>query len=96
MKNLSPALSFVLAASLCATLAGCANTPSRGYSSQAPAAAPASAQPSYTDRGASKPALTIQAGEGEKLNLPWFVQDIQGAVNRGTGPTTEWRSIDNP
>lgn len=96
MKNLSSALSFVLVSGLCASLVGCANTPSRGYSSQASATPSAATQPSYSDRGESKPALTIQAGEGEKLNLPWFVRDIQGAVNQGTGPTTEWRSVDNP
>jgi hypothetical protein len=95
MKYPRPALPLALVAVLCASLAACGNTPSRNYSSQAQTTAPVS-QPSYSDRGASKPALTIQAGEGEKLNLPWFVRDIQGAMNQGSGPTTEWRSVDNP
>jgi len=25
--------------------------------------------------------LTIQSGEGEKLNLPWFIQDTQDWIN---------------
>lgn len=26
--------------------------------------------------------LSIQSGEGEKLNLPWFIQDTQDWINR--------------
>lgn len=95
MKNRPLALPLLVTA-LCAALSACGSTPSRGSGSQAQTTAPAGSQPAYSDRGASKPALTIQAGEGEKLNLPWFVRDIQGAVNQGSGPTTEWRSVDNP
>ncbi|KCV52387.1 hypothetical protein L506_1301 [Bordetella bronchiseptica GA96-01] len=31
--------------------------------------------------GSSGQRLTIQSGEGEKLNLPWFIQDTQDWVN---------------
>ncbi|WP_157792935.1 hypothetical protein [Bordetella genomosp. 8] len=95
MRNAYSALPLILTAAVCAVLAGCGSTPSKGYSSQSQPPATAS-QPSYSDGSGAKPALTIQSGEGEKLNLPWFVRDIQGAVNKGSGPTTEWRSVDPP
>lgn len=31
--------------------------------------------------GASGQRLTIQSGEGERLNLPWFIRDTQDWVN---------------
>lgn len=31
--------------------------------------------------GSSDQRLTIQSGEGEKLNLPWFVRDTQEWIN---------------
>lgn len=32
-------------------------------------------------QGSSGQRLTIQSGEGEKLNLPWFIQDTQNWIN---------------
>lgn len=57
-------------------MAGCADRPPRqqdsvNYRSDAPLGKPATAGQH----------LTIQAGEGEKLNLPWFVRDAQNWVN---------------
>ena len=39
------------------------------------------AQGPNSTSGAGDRRLTIQAGEGEKLNLPWFVRDTQDWVN---------------
>jgi len=61
--------SAALFAAVCASVSGCANTPSPPPEPQAqPADGP-------------QPRLTIQAGEGEKLNLPWFVRDAQHWIN---------------
>jgi hypothetical protein len=62
----------------CAWLAACANTPSRDTELDYQHRPPSGSQ------GASGPSgenLTIQSGEGEQLNLPWFVRDTQEWIN---------------
>ncbi len=81
MNLLRLALRPALVVAACVSIAACANTP------------PRSAEMDYRTRslpgkGAGSPTdtsdqrLTIQSGEGEKLNLPWFVKDTQDWVNR--------------
>ncbi|CAM4335998.1 hypothetical protein GCM10027287_31000 [Bordetella muralis] len=68
---------------MCALLVSCANTASE------PAEVQGSSPPDYTYTAkdgdtvhvAPKPRLTIQSGEGERLNLPWFIRDAQNLVN---------------
>jgi hypothetical protein len=68
-------------AAVCASLAACVNNPPRQSERDLPG------QPSPTTSGAtrspglSEERLTIQSGEGEKLNLPWFVRDSQEWIN---------------
>lgn len=63
-----------------AALSACAPTSSRqpepDYRSRPGPGAPGEAAPSGGQR------LTIQAGEGETLNLPWFIRDTQHWINR--------------
>ncbi|CAB3817673.1 hypothetical protein LMG26788_00101 [Achromobacter pulmonis] len=79
MTTFHPALRPLLAAIACASLASCANPPARGtdldYRSRPPSA---------TQGATSAPGqrLNIQTGEGERLNLPWFIQDTQNLINR--------------
>ncbi|MBO9355491.1 hypothetical protein GG851_15980 [Bordetella petrii] len=80
--------SRLLPAVLCALVAACANEgPPRP--SEPPIQAPP--PPDYTapqsdtvpvPAPASNPRLTIQSGEGERLNLPWFIRDAQNWINR--------------
>lgn len=86
MKSLRSAVMLAMLLALCASVASCANTPSRPYGPQAQEAPGATRQEANTNPDAPKPALTIQAGEGEKLNLPWFVRDVQDWVNDGSTP----------
>lgn len=85
MRILRSTLSLILLSAAGMSLASCADMPSRRYG---PDAAEPTNPAANDDRGASKPALTIQAGEGEKLNLPWFVRDVRDWVNEGSGPAT--------
>lgn len=79
MKTLRLALRPVLVAVACASIAACADNPPRqtdlDYRSQ-----PSPTQGANTP-GSSGQRLTIQSGEGETLNLPWFIQDTQDWVN---------------
>ncbi|AHV92695.1 hypothetical protein [Bordetella holmesii] len=66
----------------CASITGCARQAARGqdgidYRSRAPDAGsePGRGQPPSNRR------LTIQSGEGERLNLPWFIQDTENWIN---------------
>lgn len=82
MKTFCVALRPILVVIACASMSACADNPPRqtdmDYRSR----------PSSTTQGASNPPgssgqrLTIQSGEGEKLNLPWFIQDTQDWINR--------------
>ncbi|ANY17528.1 hypothetical protein [Bordetella pseudohinzii] len=72
----------ILAMAACASLAGCgADHPPRpssmDYRSQ-----PSSATQANGGGDLSGRRLTIQSGEGERLILPWFIQDTQDWINR--------------
>ncbi|WP_129529553.1 hypothetical protein [Achromobacter agilis] len=80
MKTLRSALRPVLVAAACASIAACADSPPRqtdmDYRSR-----PSSSTQGASTPGASDRRLTIQSGEGERLNLPWFIRDTQDWVN---------------
>ncbi|KQZ98801.1 hypothetical protein ASD71_18025 [Achromobacter sp. Root565] len=83
MKIHHAALRLILAGAAIASLAACADTPQqpRGnvdYRSR-PLDSPA---PSNANTNPSGQRLTIQSGEGERLNLPWFIEGAQDWVNR--------------
>ncbi|ARP86021.1 hypothetical protein [Bordetella genomosp. 9] len=88
MKTIRSALPLVLLVAACAVMAGCADGSSRRAGS-GPYNAPAPTTPSNdmgSRAGGSRPALSIQAGEGEKLYLPWFINDVAGWVNARNAP----------
>ncbi|OZI59991.1 hypothetical protein CAL28_10955 [Bordetella genomosp. 11] len=94
MKHLRSVLSLVFLSAFCVSTASCADVPSRRYGTQ-DSGVPAPASP-QAESVPGAPPLTIQSGEGEKLNLPWFVRDIQDWVNQdstapGAGrPAPNW------
>ena len=79
MTTLRLALRPVLIVAACASIAACTNSPPQrqtdmDYRSRPVPTANSAAGPE--DRR-----LTIKSGEGERLNLPWFVRDTQDWVN---------------
>ncbi|MDX3894342.1 hypothetical protein [Pusillimonas sp.] len=82
MKNFRLALRLALAAVACASIAACADRPLRqsdlDYRSQS---SPAMQGTKNTPRSSGQ-RLTIESGEGERLNLPWFIRDTQAWINR--------------
>ncbi|MCI1839464.1 MULTISPECIES: hypothetical protein [Achromobacter] len=81
MNTLRSTLRPLLAVIACASITACASrTPAQTdlqYRSRpAPQAQGAAGAP-----GASDQRLTIQSGEGERLNLPWFIRDTQEWIN---------------
>ncbi len=79
MQTLRSTLRLVFVAAACASIAACASKP------------PQQTDLEYRSRpvsgtqgapGSSDQRLTIQSGEGERLNLPWFIQDTQDWINR--------------
>ncbi|HTK01420.1 MAG TPA: hypothetical protein VL522_17440 [Bordetella sp.] len=93
MKTLGSILQLVLLVVLCASVASCADAGSRQASREAQSAPGATNQAANNVRGGPQPALTIQAGEGEKLNLPWFIRDAQDWVNSDSSPSAPWQSV---
>jgi uncharacterized lipoprotein len=81
VKTLQTALRPLLAALTCALIAACAQNPPRqadlDYRTD-PAAMP---QAPNSTPDASGQRLTIKSGQGERLNLPWFIRDAQDWVN---------------
>jgi len=81
MKTPHVALRLVLAIAAFASITACADTqPQRtdlDYRSR-----PLDSPPSATNPNPSGQRLTIQSGEGERLNLPWFIEGAQDWVNR--------------
>ena len=83
MKTHFAALRLLLAGAAIASLAACADAPPQqrtnvDYRSRpldSPAGSNANANPSGQR-------LIIQSGEGERLNLPWFIEGAQDWVNR--------------
>lgn len=83
MKTLRSVLRPVLAAAACAAIAACADNPPRQTDLDYRSRPSASTQGVSSPPGSSGQRLTIQSGEGEKLHLPWFIQDTQDWVNSG-------------
>jgi outer membrane biogenesis lipoprotein LolB len=82
MKIFYEALRLLLAGAAIALLAACAETPQQrtdlDYRSR-PLDSPAGSSSAANPSGQR---LTIQSGEGERLNLPWFIEGAQDWVNR--------------
>lgn len=81
MKTLRLALRPALAAVACASIAACADKPPRQTDMDYKSRPSATTQGANNTPGASDPRLTIQSGEGERLNLPWFIRDTQEWIN---------------
>ena len=81
MKILPSTLRPILIAVACASITACADRPPRSpevdYRSEPPAAPRDANSPSDP----SDQRLIIQSGEGERLNLPWFIRDTQDWIN---------------
>lgn len=82
MQTLRSAVQPVLLAIACAVIGGCADTPPKQTGMDYRSRPPGTAQGPNGGNGAQGQRLTIQSGEGERLNLPWFVRDTQDAINR--------------
>lgn len=84
MNALRLAIRPILVAAATAALAACASPPAKqtdmDYRSR-PSEASRASSPSPGSTGSSGQRLTIQSGEGERLNLPWFIQDTQNWIN---------------
>jgi type IV pilus biogenesis protein CpaD/CtpE len=81
MKIVRPALRTVLAAAACTLIAACADKPPQQTELDYRSRAPSTGQGKSDTPGSSDQRLTIQSGEGERLNLPWFVRDAQDWIN---------------
>ncbi|MGE8568771.1 MAG: hypothetical protein ACN6PV_20040 [Achromobacter sp.] len=81
MKNSFLALHLALAVAVCASITACAGSQPQSTDMDYKSRPPSSAQGKSSNPGSSGQRLTIQSGEGEKLNLPWFIQDTQDWVN---------------
>lgn len=71
-----------LAAAALASMTACANQPPRQTDLDYRSRPPSTAQRVDGTPGPSDQRLTIQSGEGERLNLPWFVREVQDQVNK--------------
>lgn len=81
MKTQRSALRPALAALACVSIAACAQKPPQQTDLEYQSRQTSAARKPTSAPGASDQRLTIQSGEGEKLNLPWFIQDTQDWVN---------------
>ncbi|HYG43672.1 MAG TPA: hypothetical protein VEA17_12195 [Bordetella sp.] len=81
MKTLRSALRPVFVAAACASISACADNPPRQTNLEYRSPSPATTQGASNTPGQSGQRLTIQSGEGEKLNLPWFIRDTQDWIN---------------
>ncbi|HWK61212.1 MAG TPA: hypothetical protein VNT00_07315 [Eoetvoesiella sp.] len=81
MKTLYLLLRPVLAAVACASISACANNPPQQTDLAYRSRPSSTAQNTNNTSGPSGQRLTIRAGEGERLNLPWFVRDTQDWIN---------------
>lgn len=82
MKTLRLALRPVLVAAACASIAACADNPPRQTDMNYQSQSSSTSQGANSTPDSSNQRLTIQSGEGERLNLPWFIQDTQDWINR--------------
>lgn len=62
-------------------MAACADNPPKQTDMDYRSRSSSTTQGTQGTPGSSGQRLTIQSGEGERLNLPWFVQDTQDWVN---------------
>ncbi|WP_454694266.1 hypothetical protein [Achromobacter aegrifaciens] len=81
MKILRSALRLALAAVACALIAACADQPPQQTELDYRSRSPSTGQGKSNSPGSSDQRLTIQSGEGERLNLPWFIRDSQEWIN---------------
>ena len=81
MNTYQLALKPILVAATCVMLAACADTPSRSTEMDYRSSPAPRMQGANSNNDGSGQRLTIQSGEGEKLNLPWFIRDAQNAIN---------------
>ncbi|MEN4921224.1 hypothetical protein ABE485_21325 [Achromobacter spanius] len=81
MMTLRIALRLLLVGAAGASIAACADSPPRqadmDYRTRPSAVSPDAGR----DSNAPGQRLTIQSGEGERLNLPWFIQGTQDWIN---------------
>lgn len=80
----TPALAIlrsILIATACALVAACAGDPPRQSGMDYRSDPPPPARSNTDAPGSSGQRLTIQSGEGERLNLPWFIRDTQDWIN---------------
>ncbi|WP_132582818.1 hypothetical protein [Paralcaligenes ureilyticus] len=81
MKTLHLALRPVLVAVACASIAACADNPPRQTDLGHRSRLSSTTRDANSTPGSSGQRLTIQSGEGERLNLPWFIRDTQDWIN---------------
>ncbi|WP_449392209.1 hypothetical protein [Eoetvoesiella caeni] len=81
MKTLHLALRPALIAVACASIAACAHTPPPQTGLDYRSHPSSTTQGANNTPGSSRQRLTIQSGEGERLNLPWFIRDTQDWIN---------------
>jgi len=81
MKTFHSALRPVLLAAACASIAACAGNPPRQADMDYRSRPSSTAQDADGAPGSGGRGLTIQSGEGERLNLPWFIRDTQDWIN---------------
>lgn len=81
MKTHHAALRLLLAGAALASLAACADTPQQPRSNVDYRSRPLDS-PAGAESNPSGQRLTIQSGEGERLNLPWFIEGAQDWINR--------------
>ncbi len=81
MKPLRSALTPILIALACASLTACADAPPKRTDMDYRSRPPSAAKPVPSGAASSGQNLTIQTGEGERLNLPWFIRDTQTWIN---------------
>lgn len=62
-------------------MAACADNPPKQTDMDYRSRSSSTTQGAQGTPGSSGQRLTIQSGEGERLNLPWFVQDTQDWIN---------------
>jgi hypothetical protein len=87
MNTFRPVLRLVLLAALPVLIAACANQSAATPDSAMQYTSDGAGQQSSGGRGASQPNLVIKSGEGEQLNVPWFVRDLTNAVNGDSNST---------
>jgi len=81
MKPLRLALRPVFVAAACASIVACTASPSRQTDLDYRSRPSPTTQGAASSPGSPGQRLTIQSGEGEKLNLPWFIRDTQDWIN---------------